>query len=300
MPVNLDERLAVKNGRQLNAVRNTMESLYADLKQAWKQMRLFPLSSLLAIVAVAISLGIGSLLASLGLAVVFKSLPVPQPDRLVEYTMQSGDSILGLTGTEVDVLQRTQKTSELLAVWCNDDVVVGRGSLVRKESAQFVSPSIFSVLQLQPLIGTTNLGPTDALAENSQSAVVVSYEFWRRYFLARADVIGSVVEVNDIPLTVTGVLPPEFHGLTETLMPNLFIPLAVFDLMYGPAYRRNPARLNEYVVGRLRPGMSLRDAGVEARSIYPAIRKQADPSGMFLATLQGLFIGRQLWQQRCF
>jgi predicted permease len=262
-----------------------MESLYADLKQAWKQIRLFPLSSLFAIVVVAISLGIGSLLASLALAIVFKSLPVPQPNRLIEYTMQSGDSILGLSGPEVDVLQRTQKTSDLVAVWSNDDVVIGQGSSVRKESAQFVSPSIFSVLQLQPVIGTTNLGLTNSLAGNNQFAVVVSYEFWRQYFLGQADVIGAVVDVDAIPLTVIGVLPPEFHGLTDSLKPNLFIPIAVLDVMHGPGYRRSPARLNEYVVGRLRSGMSLRDAGIEARSIYPAIRKQADPSGIFLGQL---------------
>ena len=136
----------------------------------------------------------------------------------------------------------------------------------------------FAVLGLRPLLGRTFL-PDEDRGVLAHPTIVITYKAWQSRFAGDSSVIGRVIRINDHPVTVIGVMPPEFHGVRPLVDIDGVAPIEQVSPVYGAALedRASPAFS---VFGRLRPGVSLSAAKeavrVKARQLeraYPATNK---------------------------
>ena len=113
---------------------------------------------------------------------------------------------------------------------------------------------------------------------------VISYGYWQRRFGSSKSVIGETITLNQIPFSVVGVEPSGFFGVSVGTAPDATIPLQALGLLSG----RELPFLNAFntwieVMGRLRYGISIDQAGEELNTIFrnvslDAVRSSAPDS----------------------
>src|SRR5262245_36775285 len=120
-------------------------------------------------------------------------------------------------------------------------------------SAASPSDNFLRTLGLRPFLGRTvsreDMGPQWVTAVN------ISYELWQRRWHGDPDILAKPIEVNNIPLTIVGVLPPRF---VLELGPNMPISRR-HDIWFprGDGFDENGATRSQTVIARLRSGVSL-------------------------------------------
>jgi len=254
--------------------------LWAEVRYGWRQLLRSPGSSLITILVLAVGIGANAAIFTLSWTIVLSSLPVPHPERLVEYDMRKGDEVIGLSGPEFDVLRKRQQTSTDLMAWTDEKLEIRYNATPAKQDVQFLSDSAISVLQINPQIGRLFSGagnPGDAAIP-----AVLGHKFWQSQFNGSAEAIGKVLIVGDHPVTIVGVMPQGFEGLTEKSDPAIYVPISFEILLHGPNFLTLPGKFNLFVLGRLRPGQDLGTARAELQAIQPTLRQLADPTGVYL------------------
>jgi predicted permease len=134
-----------------------------------------------------------------------------------------------------------------------------------------VSGGFFHVLGVSPLIGHVF---TTADDYRETPTVVISYNYWQRRFGGRPDVLGKTLALPKVALTIIGVAPSGFIGETSGQQPDLWLPLRM-----QPALLPGKDRLHDtppvktmwlHVFGRLKPGVTLAQAEVQANTLFQA------------------------------
>ena len=253
----------------------TFESLWLDTKYALRQIFKSPGISLIAVLTLAFGIGANTAIFTLTWAIVLRSLPVPHPEQLVQYGMRNGGTLIGLSGPEYNALRQMQKTSVDLLAWTSDRPSVRTGNDTRREEVQFLTGNAFKTLGLRPYLG-------NFFSDAQQNAAILSYEYWQQQFHGSSDVIGQSLFVGGHPVVITGVMPEAFTGLTANFHPAVYLPMKFGNVLYGKDYTTAPGHLGFYAMGRLKPGATLTQATAEAKALEPTIRKEADPSGIYL------------------
>ncbi|HZD47887.1 MAG TPA: FtsX-like permease family protein [Silvibacterium sp.] len=265
-----------------------IESIWADMKYAIRRLLKSPGITLVAIITLALGLGASTAIFTLTAGIVLKSLPVPHPGRLVEYELRDGDRMRGLSGPLYKLLRERQTTSSDLMAWTNlawmndEKISVRSGSQSSLEDIQFLSGNSFRVLELEPYLGR---GFSEQDESGSALPVIISYDYWRIHLASDPGVLGRTVTIADRPATIIGVMPAAFDGLTANLHPAVYLPLSATNIFLSKDETTAlwPSHSGFYALGRLKPAATLKQAVVEAAAMEPSLRKEADPSGVFLA-----------------
>jgi predicted permease len=259
-----------------------LETLRTDIRSASRQLLRSPGITTVAVLALAMGIAANSAIFTLTWNIVLSALPVPHPSRLVTYEMRKGETTLGLSGPEYDILRRRQRTCADLLSWSSSRTLVWRGAQSRLTSIQLLTGNAFRVLEIQPYLGRF-FDEADDHGQGSQGIpAVLSYDYWQSRFDGGSRAIGQSLTVDSHPVTIVGVMPRAFDGLTANFHPAIYLPMSFADLEFGPNYLSSPGHFGLFVLGRLRPGNTLREAQTELRALAPSIRKQADPKGIYL------------------
>ncbi len=137
-------------------------------------------------------------------------------------------------------------------------------------TGEVVSPEYFPTLGVSASVGRTFAG--EGVGSGGQAVTVIGYDLWRRRFAGNLAIVGREVRINGTPLTVIGVMPPGFRGLTDEA--QLWIPAALAPAVAFPEYL---VADDDFIsaVARLAPGVSLEGARAEldalGRRAYEAI-----------------------------
>jgi predicted permease len=136
----------------------------------------------------------------------------------------------------------------------------------------------FSALGLRPLLGRT-FEPDEDRGALAHPVIVLTYTGWQAQFAGDSGVIGRVIRINGHPVTVIGVMPPEFHGVRPLVEIAGVAPIDQISPAYG-AMLEDRAATAVSVFGRLRAGVSLSTAReavrLKARQLeraYPATNR---------------------------
>jgi putative ABC transport system permease protein len=160
------------------------------------------------------------------------------------------------------------------------DVNLGAGT--ERLPGTLVSASVFRLLGVQPELGRWFVDEEDV--PGSGGAIVLSHALWQRRFGSSGDVVGTTVQVREIPHTVVGVMP---HGfLFPASDAQFWLPLARAS--------RGPGSRNYEVVGRIAEGISLEQAitMLEARTVELEDRVgSSNTYGVTLKELRIHFVG---------
>jgi putative ABC transport system permease protein len=127
----------------------------------------------------------------------------------------------------------------------------------------FVTANLFEMLQQPPLLGRGFVGTDDR--RGAEPVVLISHQLWTTRFANDPDVIGRTLRVNGSPSTIVGVMPERMKFPENS---ELWVPFIPTDAQLA----RDARRLN--VVGRLRPGVSTRQAEAEIEGIARRIIAQ--------------------------
>jgi len=271
-----------------------LDTLLSDVRYALRGIARSP--GWAAAVAISLAFGVGANTAifSLTYAIVLKSLPIPEPSRLIRYGFRNGDQDIGLSGPAYDALRRHQSASTDLLAWSDADLLLDENGHAERVNGAIMSGTGFRVLRLQPVFGST-FGDADDVPGGGARGyqALLSYAWWRSHFQENPSVVGRSLRLNGQAVTIAGVLPPGFDGLVSGNTASIVLPLAFEEVLHAPQpLRKLEGAFWLSVFGRLKPGQSMVSAGANLAAIEPAVRIEADPRQTMMG---GFFKGFHFW-----
>ena len=220
-----------------------------DIRVAARALGRQPGIALIAVLALALGIGLPAGLFSIIRSVLWRGLPIEDNQHVLSLERRpiggSGEG-WGVLPRDLSLWRETQRSFEELAAFDLADVALRIERGADRARAAFVSANLFDVLRARPAIGRA-LQPGDD-TPGAEPVTVLSQSLWRDRFQSDPGVIGRTVFVDGRPHTVVGVMPEGFHFPIEQ---DLWVPLIL------PAGAELDAQFPSFnVVGRLRPGMS--------------------------------------------
>jgi putative ABC transport system permease protein len=243
------------------------QTLLQDLRFGLRMLRKSPGFTSVAILTLALGIGANTAIFSVVDAVLLRSLPYPDANRLVilnEELPRTG----GLNVSLPDFLDwRAQNRSfdEMAAFAPNSFTLTGAGEPTPVRAGS-VSWSFFPLLGVKPLLGRMFSEAEDKPGANF--VAVISYSLWRNKLKGDAHIVGNAIRLDGYDFEVIGVLPPgfTFPGLKADVYDQIG-PMAAFggNGKGGFADRSNHPGI--LVLARLRPGVSLAAARSDMNTI---------------------------------
>jgi putative ABC transport system permease protein len=266
------------------------ERLIQDARHALRSLRKTPAFTVVAVLTLALGLGMNTAVFSVVNAVVIRTLPYQEPDRLIslweEYTTQgpnrfssSGSNAGGAGGprrTTVSVAnlldyRQSRAFTGLAGFAYSQQNLTGDGAPERL-LGEAVTANYFGLLGVQPEQGRAFLPEEDS--PDASPVVVITHDFrWRR-FGGDTNVLGRNLMLDARPYQVIGVLPRSFQSVGQFGQPNrveFFVPAAYSKELLSN-YGRGDHEIS--VLGRLRPGASVRGAQSELEAISAGLAKR--------------------------
>jgi putative ABC transport system permease protein len=186
--------------------------LVQDLRYGVRLLFLQPGFAAVAILTMALGIGATTMLFSVAYGVLLKPLPWSAADRLVRVT----ETRQGRTGRVVGTVSNGTflawrdhpSTIEDVGGWLTQTVTLtGAGDPVRLSMIP-TTPSLFRILRIRPLLG--RLFRESDGARGQPDLVILSYGLWQERFGGRLGIVGHLVQLDDQPYTVIGVMPRAF------------------------------------------------------------------------------------------
>ncbi len=247
----------------------SMSTLMQDVRYALRALARRPVFTIAVVATIALGVGANAAIFSVVNGILLRPLPYPHAERVVAF---GHESPVWLT-SEPEYLdyKRGLRTFDGLAAFTE-----GEGNLATEQEPErvglaSVTPDYFSVLGLGPMMGRGFAADEDLVMP--APVAIVSYGLWQRRFAGDPAIVGKTISFNGRPRTVIGVMPPNFdHPTART---DVWLPLR----------RMRPDSLDHrsnhflFMVGRLRPGVTVERAKSEARSF--AQRMLADNAGSY-------------------
>jgi MacB-like periplasmic core domain len=265
-----------------------------------------------AVVVVSLALGIGAntALFSAVNGLLFRKLPVTDPDRLVRFRyagpnqMRTDVLTYGFSGPDArgrqveptfsypmyqQFLEENRTLSDLFAC-----APLARVTVVVNGQAEIASGFLSSGNYHRALGATARLGRTILPDDDRPAATpvaVISHKYWMSRFSGSPSAVGAVVRVNNVPVTIVGVLAPDFTGVEQAVSnaPDVSLPLSL-----EPQIVLQPSTLQRsllpaanfwwlQVMGRMKPGVS----NAQVRANFEGVFQRAARSGFdaFLSSL---------------
>jgi predicted permease len=263
-----------------------VDALGHDVRYALRQIRRAPGFAAIVILTLALGVGANTALFSLLNAIVLRPLPVRDPHRLaaVSLTDPRGEQPrLMLFTTFLEYRQRQRAFETLFAYSGGGLFSTEVRGVLSMSGIEGMTSEYFTALGIQPSLGRVISADDAPDVGEPQRVVLISHRFWQRQFGGDPQAIGEVVKVDGTPLSVIGVLPPDFNGLQALNGSDIFIPLTLFrrlgNAALGPL---RPVRA-WYAIGRLRDGVTREQARAEVTAMWPAVQAASMPTGLTAA-----------------
>jgi predicted permease len=290
-----------------------------DLRYGIRMLLKRPAITLVAVLSLALGIGANTAIFSLIDAVMLKSLPVREPDRLVLFGNGEDAGVTnGFPRGKTDLFsypfyrqarQRTQDFEDVAALlsipWTVHGRINANGSIsdIEKLVVQPVSGTYFPLLGVNATLGRMLTDADDQVVGNHPVAVI-SNGMWESRLGGRSDAVGQTITIDEVVYTIVGVAPKEFFGTSVGQAPDVWMPLAMQKKL-PPAYwdgREDHGFQSLYLIGRLKSGVTPEQAqaGVnlafkqwmsEAASNPPNARQL---EGMRSATVELTSVGKGL------
>ncbi|MCG3161859.1 MAG: hypothetical protein JMDDDDMK_03074 [Acidobacteria bacterium] len=265
-----------------------MQSLRQDLRYGARMLMKKPGFTLIAVLTLALGIGANTAIFSVVNAALLRPLPYDHPDQLVVvYTRTSRDSRDGVSWPDLRDWQTQSKSFAHLSAFAAQSVnLTGRAEPGRVVGG-FVSADFFKMLGVEPLLGRAFLPGEDQAG--AERVAVVGYAVWRDRFGADPNLLGQTLTLNNQLFTVVGVTPEGFRAPFSDV--EVWMPI-----QYHPNFSLERKDTDAAVIGRLKLGMSLRQAQAEMETIAARLAQQYPETnkdrGVNIVGLQALLVER--------
>ena len=255
----------------------------APIRYALRSLAKSPLLSLAVVLSLGLGIGANTAIFSLLHQVLLAALPAPHPEELALLSsppdFKSGRTSTGKAGDMEYVFnypvfrrleERAQGVTGVAAFRTLDANLAYRNQTVHG-SVMVVSGRYFPVLGVRPAIGRTLL-PSDDVHGAGNPVAVIGYGYWRDKLGGEADVLNRNIRINGRNLTIVGVAPPGFNGITLGEQPDAYVPLALKPLL-TPGWNGTD-RYDDYwlyLFARCKAGVTLKQAEAALNSVYRGV-----------------------------
>ena len=259
-----------------------------DLRVAIRVLRAAPVVTGIAILSLALGIGANTAIFSLVNSLLLRTLPVPEPERLVIMTT---DASAGRRNTDAwnyglweEIRRRAPQMFDGAVAWSETGTqnrlsLSTAGGEPQPVDGAYVSGDFFTTLGVPALLGRTFTSADDVRGGGPDGPVaVISYGMWQRRFGGDANVIGTSIVIERIPFTIIGVTPPEFFGAEVGRTFDVALPLNANQLIRGKDSDIDRGSVWLYIMVRLKPGQSAEAATSLLRSVQPQIREALVPA----------------------
>jgi putative ABC transport system permease protein len=293
-----------------------IENVWQDVRYAVRTMR--SSVGLTAVAVLSLALGIGTTVAifSVMYALVLKPLPVAHPEQLVD-VVERADGFDGHSYPEWKELQKRQDIfSGVFAYnYLDTGFKLTEGQEEQKVVGVYVTGDYFTTLGVPAILGRTLVASDDQ--PGAAPVCVIGYGLWQQTYGGSRSVIGRMIVLDGHGFQVVGVAPRWFFGVDVGDIMQVFAPLeaertfADYQIQWGrhtPSLDSRATLLG--IVGRLKPGVSMRQADARLRilgqevydALPPVINDRTGrpfPKGAFMARAMpnGLSVARDDWSE---
>ena len=264
-----------------------LENLGRDVSFSLRVLRKSPGFTGVALLTLALGVGANTTVFSMINGLLLRPLAVPESGRLAVLGIDSGDPriVYSFSAPFFRGLERRREVFSQVFAFAHHDMQVRGSSGTQSISGQLVSGDFFNSLETPPLLGRTLTPLDDSKGGNpSGFGVVISEEFWQRWFNRSPNVIGQKIQIDNIIFSVVGVMPKRFIGADPLERPDIFAPLALEPLLDG-AHNATDAGIHAgwlTVMGRMKPGVTLEQANAQVAAGTGAVIHSlaVDPSDL--------------------
>ncbi|HEY7546671.1 MAG TPA: ABC transporter permease, partial [Blastocatellia bacterium] len=243
-----------------------MGTFRQDLRYAVRMLLKKPGFTLIAVMTLALGIGANTAIFSIVNAVLLRSLPYPEPDRLVQIweTFRPQDvMVTSISPHNFADWQKANQSFDGLASYSYATFTLTLDDQPEPVRGLRVSADFLPVMGVSPALGRGFLAEEDAPGRNR--VVILSYALWQRRFAGDEEIVGQTIPVNGENFNVIGVMPRDFTFPDST---DLWTPLGL-DLSQ---IQRGTSFL--FGVGRLRKGVTLAAAQSEMSAIAASLEQQ--------------------------
>ena len=265
----------------------TIESVWADVKFASRQLRKSPGFTAAVLFTLALGIGADAAVFSLFDTVLLHPLPYRDPASLMQVTEVEpgqGKDEFGVAIQEAqDYQSRTRTFAEMGTFESGDFNLTDEGEPLRVNAA-LVSHSVFPLLGVSPVLGRTFVPDEDRYGNHH--VAVLSSHLWKSKYGGDPNILGKTIKLDETPYQVIGVMPTSFRfpfdGKPLSARADIWVPDAVVPTRLDPQNR-----LMEFgvgLIGRLKPGVTEAQARTEMTQI--AVGFQREHSDVYTGTLR--------------
>jgi putative ABC transport system permease protein len=245
-----------------------MGTLLQDLRYGVRMLLKKPGFTVVAVIALALGIGANAAIFSVVNAVMLRSLPYSDPDRLVvlrENKLPQFPEFSVSPGNFLDWQKQNTVFEKLTAVRGFSYNLVDTGSEPERLRGARISAGLFEMLGVKPAQGRTFTAEEDT--PGHENVVILSNGLWQRRFGADPNILGRSLMLNSTSYTVIGVMPPTFQFPDRET--ELFTPIA-FDAKQAEQHGAH------YIsaIGRLKPGVTIEQARTEMSAIAARLAQQ--------------------------
>jgi predicted permease len=254
-----------------------VESLWADVKFALRQLRKSPGFTITAVLTLALGIGANSAIFSMVYAVLLRPLPFHNPSRLVAVNAtEQGrrDDVNVSYPTFLDWRSRNHLFEGLSVFRVDDFTLTGKGSPAHLTGA-VVSANLLSLLGVHPALGRGFSSMEDTPTDTGLP-IILSHNFWQDRFDSNSKIVGQSITIDGQPFSVIGVMPEGFQFPVQRIPIEFWTTIALDMRSSGGSPPMTSQRGAAYldVIGRLRPQVPLAAAQAEMAGIQDALNRQ--------------------------
>jgi len=248
-----------------------MDTVARDLRYAARTLMHMRGVAIVAILTLSLGIGATTTMFSVVHALLLRQPPFANAERLVILFNTSASPREGLRQwrwslANISELERVASSFEAAGSFTGPLLTVsGRGE-PEHINGETVSGGYFHTLRIRPTVGRLFSADEDA-APGAPPVALISARLWHRRLAGDPTILGSTLMVNDVPLTIVGILPDGFAGLSGKADVWITPPMAA--RLYYAEYMTTPQNFIS-AVARLKDGVTLQQANAE----------QAKPPGL--------------------
>jgi predicted permease len=275
-----------------------LDSLCADAVFGWRQLMKKKVTSLAAILSLALATGACTSAFRLIDALLLRPLPVAHAERLYSVAFENigADGALATYDScSYPMFQQmraaVQRQAESVAVSFADriDLTYGRDQEMERAYRQFVSGRMFPAFGLRPALGRL-LTENDDITPGAHPEAVLSHDYWTRRFARDPKVLGRTFRMGDDVFDIVGVAEERFTGTETGTVTDIFIPM----MMKGA---RTLASSNNFwlrTLVQLKPGVAAGPVYDRLRSAFSAFQEEREKSLTLSAAQRAHFFQEKL------
>jgi predicted permease len=252
-----------------------MKSFRQDFVYGFRSFSRSPGFASIFVLSLAVGIGAATSVFTLLSALVLRPLPLPHPERLVQFTaIYRNHSRIPISYPMFSELEREQRVFSSICGWtAAADFNVEVNGKISRSDVRSVTGNYYTTLGAQPLLGRL-INSGDVQGSQVAQVAVISYEVWNHSFGADPAIVGKTIRIEGKLFSIVGVTQKWFTGMTVGSPPEITVPAGAAQLFEI----QNRAFLGLFVTGRLNGGTTIERAESQLLSFWPHLLEETVPT----------------------